>query len=369
VTIQFSGSLVEATEGCTSPVITVTRTGSGLSSRTDSVDYLTTDASALQKSDYTFLSGRLVFAPGETTKTIAVPITEDSYAEGDETATVNLTNPSSGTLLGAQSQTTLVIKDDDPVTGTSNPIDDPEHFVCQHYHDFFSRQSDPDGQNFWTSQILACVGDPSCVDNRRQNVSAAFFLSIEFEETGFLVYRFYKSAFGQMPRYLPFLADTQQVGREVVVGQAGWEQRLESNTQVFASEFVTRASFISQYPLTMTAAQYVDALNANANGALSTAERDDLVARLNSGNETRATALRSVAEDNNFKIAEKNRAFVLMQYFGYLRRNPDDPPNSDFSGYDFWLAKLNNHGGNFVSAEMVRAFLISEEYRSRFGPP
>ena len=59
-----------------------------------------------------------------------------------------------------------------------------------------------------------------------------------------------------------------------------------------------------------------------------------------------------------------------MQYFGYLRRNPDDAPelNLNFDGYNFWLTKLNDFGGNFVAAEMVKAFLISGEYRGRFGP-
>lgn len=368
-TIQFSGPTFEATEGCTSAVITITRSGSALTARTDSVSYSIADFTALQSRDYTFLSGRMVFAPGETTKTLSVPITEDLYEEDSEMASLTLSNPSSGAALGAQSRTTLFIRDDDPGASISNPIDDPETFVCQHYHDFLSRQSDPEGQTFWTSEILACAGEPGCIDIRRQNVSAAFFLSIEFEQTGFLVYRFYKSAFDQMPRYLPFLDDTQQVGRDVVVGQAGWEQRLESNKLTFANEFVSTASFVAKYPLSLTAAQYVDALNANADGALSPAERDLLVARLIAGDETRATALRAVAEDNDLKIAEKNRAFVLMQYFGYLRRNPDDPPDTDLSGYDFWLTKLEDHGGNFVSAEMLRAFLISEEYRFRFGPP
>ncbi len=369
VTLQFSGPTFEATEGCVSAAVTVTRTGPSLDSRTDSVEYSIADGSALQKSDYTFLSGRLVFAPGETTKILSVPVTEDSFAEGDETATLSLSNASAGATLGAQSSATLLIRDNDLSPGSSNPIDDPDVFVCQHYHDFLSRQGDPDGLNFWASQIHACVGDPRCVDNARQHVSGAFFLSVEFQETGFLVYRFQKIAFALMPRYLPFLVDTQQVGRDVIVGQPGWELRLESNKQAFANEFVTRTAFLGQYPLTMTSAQYVDALNANAGGALSSVERDALVARLNSGDETRATALRSIADDNELKVAEKNRAFVLMQYFGYLRRNPDDPPNTDLSGYNFWLTKLNDHGGDFVRAEMVRAFLLSEEYRSRFGPP
>jgi hypothetical protein len=78
--------------------------------------------------------------------------------------------------------------------------------------------------------------------------------------------------------------------------------------------------------------------------------------------------LRSVAEDADLKSTEFNKAFVLMQYFGYLRRNPNDAPDADFGGFNFWLNKLNSFGGNFVNAEMVKAFILSGEYRQRFGP-
>ena len=103
-------------------------------------------------------------------------------------------------------------------------------------------------------------------------------------------------------------------------------------------------------------------------GSLSESERAALVAGLNGGTETRASVLRKVSEDADFTARERNRAFVLMQYFGYLRRNPDDAPDADFSGYNFWLNKLNQFGGNFVAAEMVKAFITSGEYRQRFGP-
>jgi hypothetical protein len=81
----------------------------------------------------------------------------------------------------------------------------------------------------------------------------------------------------------------------------------------------------------------------------------------------RAAVLRQFAEDADLQRNEFNRAFVLMQYFGYLRRNPDDAPDADFTGYNFWLSKLNQFGGNFVQAEMVKAFITSDEYRHRFS--
>jgi len=90
--------------------------------------------------------------------------------------------------------------------------------------------------------------------------------------------------------------------------------------------------------------------------------RNALVAALNAGTETRATILRRVAEAEEMRLREFNAAFVAMQYFGYLRRDPDTP------GFNFWLNKLNAFNGDFIAAEMVKAFISSAEYRQRFGP-
>ena len=91
---------------------------------------------------------------------------------------------------------------------------------------------------------------------------------------------------------------------------------------------------------------------------------------LTSAAKTRAQILRAVAEDADLAHNESNKAFVLMRYFGYLRRNPGEAPEPtlDFQGYNFWLNKLNQFNGNFINAEMVKAFLVSGEYRHRFGP-
>ena len=70
--------------------------------------------------------------------------------------------------------------------------------------------------------------------------------------------------------------------------------------------------------------------------------------------------LRRIFEDERFLSAKRNEAFVMMEYFGCLRRDPDA------SGYQFWLNKLNQFGGNFEQAEMVKAFINSGEYRARF---
>jgi hypothetical protein len=226
---------------------------------------------------------------------------------------------------------------------------------------------------------------------RRIDVSASFFLSIEFQQSGYLVERFYKTGYGdatgtsqfqfshQLPvpvvRFNEFLKDTQRIGQGVIVLAPGWEQALENNKQAYALEFVQTSRFTTALPTTLTPDQFVDRLNQNTGGVLSLSERTAIVnlfgGAANSSNVTaRAQAVRQVADDPDLYNAESNRAFVLAEYFGYLRRNPNDAPEStlDYTGYDFWLTKLNQFNGNYINAEMVKAFLSSIECRQRFGP-
>jgi len=255
----------------------------------------------------------------------------------------------------------------------ANSIDHARFYVRQHYLDFLNRAADQGGLDFWADQITSCGTDAACTELRKVNVSAAYFLSIEFQQTGYLAYRTYKAAYGNIPgapvpvTWQEFLPDTQAIGAGVQVGFGDWEQQLESNKNSFAQAFVSRKRFTDLYPSGMTPAQFVDALNQNAGGALSPGERDVLVDDLANNRKGRAQVLRSVAEDPSLGQAEFNRAFVLMQYFGYLRRDPNSGPDTNFDGYSFWLHKLNEFNGNFVRAEMVKAFILSGEYRKRFG--
>ncbi|MDQ3802599.1 MAG: DUF4214 domain-containing protein [Acidobacteriota bacterium] len=255
---------------------------------------------------------------------------------------------------------------------------DSEDFVTQHYRDFLGREPDPAGLQFWTNEIESCGADAQCREIKRINVSAAFFLSIEFQETGYLVYRTYKAAFGNMPgapvplRLGEFLPDKQEISRGVIIGQPGANALLEQNKAAYFDAFVRRERFTDAYPTTLTPEQYVDALNANTGGTLTAEERQAAIGEFAGAASTadvgaRARALRRVAENAEFARREKNRAFVLMEYFGYLRRNPNDAPDTGFGGYFFWLNKLNQFGGNFVQAEMVKAFIVSIEYQRRFG--
>ena len=261
--------------------------------------------------------------------------------------------------------------------GTNIPItiDDSDFFVHTHYIDFLSRMPDPAGLGFWTNEIEQCGTNAACIEIKRINVSAAFFLSIESLNTGYLVYRIHKAAFGDLPgkpvpvRREVFMPDTRTISNGVIVGRQGWEQALNNNKAAFTLAFVQRPEFQAAYSNTMTADQFVTKLDTNAGLVLSSSEKATIVAALSLGPNDfgrRADALRAVAENANLQQREFNKAFVLSQYFGYLRRNPDNFPDTGFGGFNFWLEKLNQFNGNFVQAEMVKAFITSLEYRNRF---
>jgi hypothetical protein len=386
-TVQFSMASYPVTEAVTSVSITVTR--SGPTSGVSTVDYTVNNGSATQRGDFTYASGTVVFSANETSKTFPVLISEDGYTEGTENATISLTNPT-GATVGSPGTALLQIDDNDSLAVVLNPIDDAKTFVGQHYHDFLNRQADSPGQTFWTNQIDSCGTNASCIDEKRNNVSAAFFLSVEFQNTGYFAFRFYRASFPDnaqrprgVPRYLEFLRDEQKLQNGVVVGQANWEAFLEQNKQGFALDWVDRADFIVEYPTTMTRDEYIDKLFTRSGATPTTQERNQALFAYDGGGslkEKRARGIRAVIDTGAVYNAQYNPAFVLMQYFGYLRRNPNNAPDNNFSGYDFWLGKMNQFSqpgedmrdanvalGRVKRAEMVKAFVVAGEYRGRFG--
>ncbi len=255
----------------------------------------------------------------------------------------------------------------------SNIVDETQFFVRQQYVDFLSREPDASGFDFWKQNIESCGADAQCREVRRIDTSAAFFLSIEFQQTGYLVYRIYKAAFGNLNgkpvpvQRTPFLTDTRTISKGVVVLQPGWEQQLEANKGAFTQAFVQRSQFVADYPNGMNSAAYVDKLFQTAGVTPTAQDRNAAISAYGSGDTAgRAAALRSVAENSTLQQQEFNSAFVLMEYFGYLQRDPDSAPDNDFAGFNFWLDKLNQFHGNYIEAEMVKAFLSSIEYRARF---
>jgi cytochrome c peroxidase len=362
--VQFAQPGAVVAEDYASVTLTVNRNGN--SAAPASVEYRSVTAPALQgcevvngladqRCDYVLTSGTLNFAAGETAKSFTLIVNEDSYVEGPELVTIELNNPA-GAAIGANGNIKIAIADDDTEL-PANPIDNSQNFVQQQYHDFLARRPDAGGLDFWTGQITGCAPQPSCLESRRIGVSAAFFISQEFQETGYFVYRLYRAAFGTFTsnptqanvNYLDYMGD-----RNRVVGGPDLEQQ----RQAFALAFTQRARFLNEYPLTLTNEQFVNRLFDKAGLTPFTAERQAEIQAMNQGR-TRAQVLRNVIDIPAFSNREYNPAFVLAQYFDYLRRDPDA------GGYNFWLNVLTQNPQRFQG--MVCAFITSREYQERFG--
>lgn len=359
-TIQFSAANYSVAEGGVSATVTVTRSGdtaaaaSVFYSSTDSPEFIGCDVvrgEALPRCDYITTLDVLVFAAGETQKTVQIPIIDDGYVEGAETLTLTLQN-AAGASLGTQSTAILTITDND-VVDTTNPVGSSPFFVRQQYLDFLSREPEPTGLAAWLDVLNRCNGgfagsDPSC---DRIEVSASFFRSSEFQGKGYFFYRFYTTSFGPRPTFAVF-------DRDMKLFSARTDAEVEPKKEAFIADFVARAAWKTKYD-SLANAVYVDTLLQTAGVQL--ASRDQLVSELISGARTRAQVLRAIVESDEVNGREFNRAFVAMQYFGYLRRDPEE------DGYQAWLRVINANPADY--RQMVDGFVNSVEYRKRFGQP
>jgi hypothetical protein len=238
----------------------------------------------------------------------------------------------------------------------ANPLDTAEYFVRQQYVDVLGREPDEAGFNYWSDQILACQGEAGCVSSERTSVAAAFFIEDEFKQAGSYIYDVYQGALGRQPGFAEYATDRQQV-----VGGAG----LDAEKTAFAQSFVERPEFMQKYQTNLTAESLVDALIQNVgqvSGLDLTSQRDNLVSAYNGGanlNQSRGFVVRAMADSSTLSQANYNSAFVLTEYFGYLRRDPDQ------AGYNFWLNALNTAPGSYRG--MVCSFVTSAEYQKRFS--
>jgi hypothetical protein len=353
-TVQFSQLTPGASEGAGRVDITVTRTGNTTGEA--SVKYSTSDNAGLtncnvtnnvasSRCDYAAVVGTLNFAANETSKSFSIPVVDDSYAENGENFVITLSNPA-GTQLGAPSTTIVQISDNETSNGP-NPIVGTAFFVRQHYIDFLGREPDPGGFQAWQDTINNCpAGNTTC---DRIHVSGNFFQSPEFQARGYFVYRFYPVAFGRKPDYAEFIPDLARVSGFLS------DTQLEAAKVAFVNEFINRQAFAATYN-GLSNTQYVDTLLATA--GVTSSNRDFWIAALGNGTRTRATVLRDISESIEVYNKYYNQAFVVMQYFGYLRRDPD-------ASYLNWIQELDTTGN---SRNMINGFVNSLEYRFRFGP-
>ncbi|HYP02564.1 MAG TPA: Calx-beta domain-containing protein, partial [Pyrinomonadaceae bacterium] len=350
-----------------------------------SADYRTTDTDtftvgcadnanngngAYGRCDFATTVGRIEFAPGESQKTLTIPIIDDGHDEQPETFQVVLSNLTGASSTSANLTTTVTIQDND-AAGAPNPVTASlPFFVRQQYLDFLSREPDQGGFDAWLGVLGGCANPntgpnvPSLCD--RIYVSGeGFFRSQEFRLKGGYVFRFYRLAFNRLPEYPEIVSDMS-----FVAGQMAEE--VYARKAQLATLITERAEFQTLYA-GMNNEQFVNALLARYQlaqvttpdpgqpdtGAKVTLTGVELTSRLAAGTMTRAQVLRAVADSDEVGAREFNNAFVGMQYYGYLRRKPDE------AGFRAWLGVLQ--AGNVRT--MVDGFLNSTEYRLRFGQP
>jgi len=356
-TIQFSLASYSASEGAGSATVTVTRFGNVAGA--SNVNFITSDTAGLQsctlangkgseRCDYVTSIGTVRFAAGETAKTITIPIINDVLLEGNETFTIGL-NSATGASLASPSTAIVTIVDNDFLAPTSNPIDGVEFFIRQQYLDILNRQPDPTGLQNWINTLAPCpnggFGEPPTSNCDRLHVAAGFFQSDEFLNRGYWAFRFYMVSYNQRPTYAQFIPDMAQVGGPKSPAEE------QASKVAFADAFVLRPEFTARYG-TLTG-------QALANAVLQTAGLPSSTFTVTAGM-TKGQILRGIVETAAVANRFLTEGTVSIQYFGFLRRDPDT------IGYQNNVNTLNANPNNL--RHMIFIFIYSTEYRSRFGP-
>lgn len=173
------------------------------------------------------------------------------------------------------------------------------------------------------------------------------------------LYRVHLASSGAMPRYKEFMSDLEKIGRGVLTGSDDEQQQFANNFHQFLEDWVARESIVKSFGH-LDDASYVNRLLENAGISMDAAGREALVSGLSSARETRVTVLLKIVDDPRFIEKEQDRSLVALHYFGYLRRNPDDPPDGDLRGFNFWLREMERYHD---VGRLKAAFKATGEYQ------
>jgi len=361
-TVRLTATDFPISENSANGFVTVSAIREGDVTNAASVSYATSDTSSLnaacsqvtgkasERCDYATSLGTLSWAAGEAgTKSFNIPVINDAWVEGTETFNVTLSNPI-GVSLGAITTATVTILDDDTTLSSSNPIDGVDFFITEQYIDFLGRMPDAGGFANWQATLGPCPNggfgefdNPNC---DRIHVAAGFFQSDEFLNRGYWAFRFYMVSYNQRPTYAQFIPDMAQVGGPKSPAEE------EASKVAFADAFVQRPEFTSRYPGLSG--------QALANALLQTAGLPNSTFTV-TGSMTNGQILRGIAETTDVLNKFLVDGTVAIQYFGFLRRDPDT------IGYQNNLATLRSDPNNL--RHMIFIFIYSTEYRGRFGTP
>ena len=382
--LHFSQSNFSVGEAAGVVNVPVTRTGDISAPAT--VEYTTDDnfagncnsanGNASAKCDYNTAGGILRFAAGEQTRNIPLSIVNDGFVEGNENLTITLRNASGATFIAPTKATVTIIDNDNQ---TTNPFDNNVFFVRQQYLDFLLREPDAGGFNSWLTVLNNCQpnqgglgSNPAC---DRVHVSSGFFRSTEFGERGYWIYRFYHGVLGRRPQFAEFLPDMRRLSGSLSPADE------EAARNAYVNDFMGREDFVRIYGNLMSspgsAPEFIAKLEQTAGVTLPETVpptqpgqppqfgRTELIQRIQNGQFSYPQALRAFIEQKVVFDRFFFRAFVAMQYFGYLLRDPED------AGYNDWVDVLTNGRGAIPPGDfrhLIFGFVWSVEYRQRFGP-
>ncbi|MDX6290478.1 MAG: hypothetical protein QOH42_2277 [Blastocatellia bacterium] len=360
-TVRLTSTNFPVTENIAAGYVTVGVIREGDATSAASVDFATSDTAGLtacstggtgkasERCDYATSLGTLSWAAGEAgTKTFNIPIINDALVEGTETFNVTISNPI-GVSVGTTTTATVTITDNDSNPPGPNPIDGVDFFITEQYIDFLGRMPDAGGFANWHNTLAPCpnggFGEPPTSNCDRLHVAAGFFQSDEFLNRGYWAFRLYMVSYNQRPTYAQFIPDMAQVGGPKSPAEE------EASKVAFSNAFVLQSAFVSKYP-GLSGQPLANALWTTA-GLTGTP--------ITAGAMTKGQILRAIAETSTAFNKFLTDGTVAIQYFAFLRRDPDS------IGYQNNITTLKNDPNNL--RHMIFIFIYSSEYRGRFGAP
>ena len=179
------------------------------------------------------------------------------------------------------------------------------------------------------------------------------------------LYRAYVATFGDMPRYKQFKSDLEDICRSVIVGSEGQTEQLNANFLSFINEWTKRESFVKRFG-NLNDQQFLDQIIQNAGISLATIDRQQLVSQVANQPDARASLLLKIIDEPQFVAKEQKRSLVALHYFAYLRRNPNDPPDNDWRGFNFWVNDIEH---NSDPNKLRAAFSLTDEYQKFVKKP
>jgi hypothetical protein len=157
-------------------------------------------------------------------------------------------------------------------------------------------------------------------------------------ESSQALYRLLLTTSGTMPRLSEFMRDMDVVAAFVNLNSDDAPTDADQNLNEFAARVAQQETFQQ-----LDNRSYVARLVRNTNVPFYDWEQDRLVEGLDTGRQSRVQVLLKIANDDRFIAMQNYRSLLLLHYFAYLRRNPNDPPDRNLTGFNFWLQELSEH--------------------------